>query len=649
MQNTLRLLYVCIFLTLLGCQKSFEPTLPSENDLASNEILTERNPSFTQLSSAMTVVGSPKNIPYAVGTIIQAYNELYDEDITSLQPNYLYVRFLPQTPADVKELLETELEFWDFPLHRELVSLGEKYHDPTVSSANFTWQYTVVPVGFSFPNVQYEILEPLALVPEDCKLAKTAFALSQNEYEEPEAYAPDPEIKEGIIYYELPNKKVGPGGTAATPGPGPLLLNPTPCECPLPDNVRKPSGCVTVEDNNLDIYDPVREVRVIVSRTQLFGFLFQRSAYTNEKGCWQINHNYYGKIHVWVKFESATCNIKTMSTLLDLWDYTFPRKAYIGKFGGPNFNNIGIQFDWTSTIDTRQFRNWVASTINNSIYETQRYNTFNGLPNPPGNLKVLVSLWGEGNTGAAPMLDKAPLTSLVLGSPGSSGIGLLAGVFGVRAFFSPVVVPIISTWLTVAAPDIVFNLNNAANVNADDIREISYHELAHSIHFEKAGNGYWLDEILFTIVHFGYGDGNDAGSGRVEVVESWGFQTGMAMAHLRYGASHSNPFGGTWEAILERSMFFDGGNTYIPFGWQYDLLDDNSQNPGAVAEPNAPAPPFAPLVVDNIAGFTRLEIFNTMTSNMLSIQQQKAALQPLLVPKGLTLPAFDALSAGYGF
>jgi len=56
MQNTLRLLYLCIFLTLLGCQKSFEPTLPSENDLSSNEFLTERNSSFTQLSGAVTVV-----------------------------------------------------------------------------------------------------------------------------------------------------------------------------------------------------------------------------------------------------------------------------------------------------------------------------------------------------------------------------------------------------------------------------------------------------------------------------------------------------------------------------------------------------------------------------------------------------------------
>ena len=187
-------------------------------------------------------------------------------------------------------------------------------------------------------------------------------------------------------------------------------------------------------------------------------------------------------------------------------------------------------------------------------------------------------------------------------------------------------------------------MNNAADVNADDIRETSYHELAHSIHFLKAGQSYWLDEIVFTMVHLGYGDGNDAGSGRVEVVESWGFQTGRSMADLRYGALHSNDGGlGTWQRRIERSVFLEG---FIPAGWQYDLLDDNTQNPQGLTEPIGVT---GATVVDNVAGFTRLEIFNTMTSSMLSITQQKEALLPLVIPKGQTVAAYDALSSEYGF
>ncbi|HOY05646.1 MAG TPA: hypothetical protein PLO67_09620 [Saprospiraceae bacterium] len=648
MQSTFRLLCLCFILFhLSSCQKNFEPAPPLENEASSHEFLTERDPSPTW-STATTVLGSPKNIPYAVNTIRQAYNQVYGTNLTTLQPNYLYVRFLPQDAEDIGLLLNTELEFWDFPLHREIISLGEKYHDPTVSSPDLTWQYAVVPADFSFPSVQYEILEPLALVPEDCKVAQAAFAISQNEYEVPDEFVKDPEIKNGTVDFQLTKdgKDLG-GDTPEAPGPGNTLLNPAACGCALPDNVRKPSGCVTVQDERLGVFDPVRQVQVMTSSSRIFGFIFHRSTYTNENGCWQINHKYSGKIHVWVKFISATCEIRTMSSLLDLWDYSLPRKAYIDKFYGPNFNNISIQFNWNNIIDTRQFRNWVASTINNSIYETQRYFAFNGLPHPPGNLKILVSLWGVGNTGAAPMLDK--LKQYGVGIPVVAGFSLqqlMTGVFGVEASNPAALIGFTVGSLIegAAVPDIVFNFNDPTDVNADDVRETSYHELSHTIHFDKTGPLYWLDEIGFTAAHFGYGDGTDPGSGRVEIVESWGFMMGRRMAHIRYGDSHSNDGqDNTWQRRVERGVLQDG---FIPFGWQYDLIDDNNQNPVNLVEPfGINSMP----IQDAISGYTLLEIYATMNNNMLSIEQQKAALQPLLVPKGLSLSAYNALSAGYGF
>jgi len=652
MQNTFRLLSLCIVFHLASCQKNFEPVSPPDSDPSAPSLLTERDPSSITWASAATVVGSPKNIPYAVNTIRQAYNEVYGTNLTTLQPNYLYVRFLPQDAEDVGLLSKTELEFWDFPLHRELISLGEKYHDPSVSSPDFTWQYAVVPADFEFPAVQYEIIEPLALVPEDCKVAQAAFALSQNEYDAPDKFEADPAIKDGKVDYELPKDDKIPGGdTPEVPGPDNTLLNPAACGCALPDDVRKPSGCVTVEDNNLGIYDPVRQVQVMTSSSRLFGFLFHRTTYTNEKGCWEINHRYKGKIHVWVRFISGVCEIRTMSSLLDLWDYSLPRKAYIGKFGGPNFNNIAIQFDWTSTIDTKQFRNWVASTINNSVYETQRYFEFNGLPHPPSNLKILVTLWGDqSNTGSAPMLNW--LSVMGISTSIISGVSLnelLTGVFGVN---STTLIPLALPGFTVGAlvedaplPDIVFNLNNGLDVNADDIRETSYHELAHSIHFDRAGPVYWLNEIAFTVAHSGYGDGTDPGSGRVEVVESWGFMMGRNMAHIRYGIFHSNlQEQGSWLRRVESERFAEG---FIPCGWQYDLLDDNGQNPPDVVE-TLLLPPFPPFI-DNISGFSLLEIYNTMGDDMLSIEQQKSSLQPLLLQKGLSVSDYNALSNGYGF
>ena len=578
-----------------------------------------------------TVLGQARTIPYSVDNIRQAYNNLYSTSIAAIQPNYLYVRFLPQSPTDVKTLLESDLELWDFPLHYDIFSIGETYHDPTVSDSNYTWQYAVVPADFIFPSIQYEIIERLALVPEDSRIAEEAFRITGNEYETPDEYEPDPQMVNGKFQFTLDHSSP-PGGESGERG--------GPCWCLTPDNMRKPSGCVQVFDNMLNQWDGVREVKVIVSKSRLFGIIFHRSDYTDEAGCWYINHKYKGKIHVWVKWESATCNIKTMKSNVDLWNYTFPRRAYIGKYNGPNFNNIAIQFNWTSSINSKTFRNWVASTANNAIYEFQNYAINNSLPHPPGDLKVLITPWGSGNTGAAPMLDKFSIWSQALFVLSANQI--LKGVFMVAAPVGTVLSLSLSTWLVAAAPDIVLNWNDGGNANSDDIRETMYHELAHAQHFGQVGQGYWLDEILFTVANLGYGDGSAPGSGRAEVVEMWGWQNGRWAAHLRYGLSHSNPGApatNTWQGRLERGTF---ASSYIAFGWQYDIQDNNALTPnldeGEISGVTVP---------DAVSGYTQAQIFATMTPSMLSANQQRLVLQPTL-PPGTTLAAYIALATAYG-
>lgn len=549
-----------------------------------------------------------------------------------LYANYLYVRFLPQSPDDVKILLESGLELWDFPLDHDIVSIGEFYHDPSVTDSTYTWQYTVVPANFIFPGIQYEILEQLALVPEDSRIAEEAFRLTGNEFEAPDEYEPDPLLVNGRFDFVLDHSS--PEGTGAGTGGA--------CSCPLPDHTRKPSGCVQVEDNMLNQWHGVREVKVIVSKSRLFGIIFHRSDYTDAVGCWLINHKYKGKIHVWIKWESATCNIKTMKSNADLWNYTFPRRAYIGKYNGPFFNNITIEFNWTNTIGTKAFRNWVASTANNTIHDFQVFTNDNDLPNPPGDLKVLITPWGSANTGAAPMLDKSFVASFILAADAS---GLFGGLFAVTGPIGSLVGIAMGAWLAVAAPDIVLNINESNNVNSDDIRELLYHELAHAQHFTQVGDSYWLDNIEYVIDNNGYGDGTASGAGRCAVIEMWGFHTGMWAAHLSYGLNHSNGSSigngslaaNTWQAKLERAQFASG---YIPFGWQYDIIDDDGFNPTlGISENNA--------VSDAVRQYTRTQIFSTMTSNLQSPSQQKNALLPLLPPI-VPLSAWTILASAYG-
>ncbi len=631
MQKSLRLIISIIsffVVATFSCQKDRQPN--PENKLFENgsSLAAERD------GEGLTVLGQARSIPYAVETIRQAYNNLYHAGLTTLLPNYQYVRFLPQNPEDVGELLRSGVELWDFPLHYDIEYMGEYYHDPSVSDSTYTWQYTVVPYNYVFPNVPYEVIEQLALVPEDSRIAEEAFHLTNNEFETPDEYEPNPPLVNGRFVFTLEHEP--PEGSSLGPS--------GPCGCPTPNHIRKPSGCVTVYDNMLNAWEGVREVKVIVSKSRLLGLIFHRSDYTDAQGCWMIDHKYHGKIHVWVKFESATCNIKTMKGSLDLWNYTFPRRAYIGKFNGPNFNNIPISFDWTSSIDTKQFRNWVASTINNSVYEFQVYllgEKINVMP--PGNLKILVTPWGNENSGAAPMVDKLSLLPQII--LGSTALGIFGGLFAVAGPSTLILGIAIDAWLTAAAPDIVLNLSESDQVNADDIRELAYHELAHASHFVQVSDNYWYDEISFTMgnaISFNnppYGNGDELGAGRCEVIEMWGFHNGEWATHLRYGQNHSNgsPLASnTWQADLERSRFISG---YIPFGWQYDIIDNNTQNPAGVFE-NA-------LLTDAVFGYDRATIFGVMNDNMLSAHQMRLLLQQIL-PSGVSETQYTTLSDGYG-
>jgi hypothetical protein len=644
-----RTMFIISVLTILGimsCKKDIglsDTGHPFDNEASSIE---------REAGNGQTVIGNQLTNPYKVEIMQQAYNNLYENDISCLAPNYLYVRFLPNSYEDMRVLLESNLELWDFPLDYELETIGERYQDPSVSDPMYTWQYTVVPVNYAFPSVQHEILEQMALVPEDSRLAEEAFRLTNNEFDAPEEYEPDPLLDGCTFVFDLETYK----GNAGEPETGAQVLDPgilggqVPCNCITPDHTRKPSGCVTVRDNLIPApldWQGVQEVKVIVARSRFFGIVFNRKDFTDSRGCWEINHRYSGKIHIWVKFESNTCNVKTMEATDDLGGYTFPRRTYIMKKNGPNFNNIEIRFQWSNAIGSKAFRDWAAATMNNSIFDFRQYCNLNQLPSPPGNLKLLLTPIGNGgNTGAAPMIDKWPFIPQFLLTLGAVGIG---AVFGILVFPGPGFWVFTGAVLSIAAPDIVLNLSNSGQVNADDVREIMYHELAHSIHYNQVGFDYWWEHIQFIVNNVingnnpPYGNGNNGpASGRCAVIEMWGFHNGPWAAHLRYGQFHSNggadPALNTYHATLERAFEING---YIPHAWQFDVIDNNALNPtNNVAE--------RPGIIDFVSGYNRQTIFGTMNANLISPPQQYNLLLNQL-PPNQTQQSMQDLRTSYGF
>lgn len=618
-----------------ACQKDLP--LDSKNNLPENGggFVNDRGGKDGDGKGAMTVLGQQHSNPYAVDNIRQAYKSLYEINLPSLTANHLYVRFLPQDVQDIGELLNTGLAFTDYPLDYDIVSMGDYYQDPGVTNPDYTPRYAVVEYNFVFPNVPYEVLEQLALVPEDSRIAEKAFQLKGLEYETPDVYAPNPSLVNNRFDFKPDHN----GGVIQATTPG------QPCGCPLPDNVRKPSGCVTVFDNVLpdNHWDPVREVKVLVSRTQFFGWAFHRTAVTSGKGCWEIDHKYKKKINIWVKYESPTCNVKVMETAVGIWGYTWPYQPYIGQYGGPNFNNIGIAFNWTNSIDSKTFRNWAAATANNSVFEFQNYSAANGLPNPPGNLKILITPWGDENKGAAPMLEKLGISS---GTWNTSVHSVLLGVFGVFGALPPYLVAFpLGALVTVAAPDIVMNINDNTEVNADDFRELFYHELAHAQHSIMVGSIYWNENIEYVAMNGGYGNGNAPGAGKCSVIESWGWHNGRIAVHNRYGGTNSNvgtPATNTWRAVLEENYAWSLSSTglaHIPWGWQWDVQDNNATNLPDEKESTL-VNPSTTINNDAVFGITEAQIFSTMTSSMQSIPQMKVALIPFL-PGTVSTAQFD--------
>lgn len=110
----------------------------------------------------MIVLGNQLDDPFSVENMTKAMASLYPTKAgrVLMEPTDLYVRFLPRNEKEYKLLESLGLQLLDHPVDYEVIREGDYYHDPDIPETDITWQYTVVPVGFSFPGtVQYEILD----------------------------------------------------------------------------------------------------------------------------------------------------------------------------------------------------------------------------------------------------------------------------------------------------------------------------------------------------------------------------------------------------------------------------------------------------------------------------------------------------------
>lgn len=116
------------------------------------------------------VLGDRLDNPYKTENMTKALQSLYPTkaDRVELKSTDLYVRFLPDDKEQYDMLEDIGLQMRDHPMDYDIVVDGDWYHDPEVPEGEMTWQYSVVPADFVFPEgVHYEIIHGCYLAEND--------------------------------------------------------------------------------------------------------------------------------------------------------------------------------------------------------------------------------------------------------------------------------------------------------------------------------------------------------------------------------------------------------------------------------------------------------------------------------------------------
>lgn len=135
-----------------------------------NKQISEDNQSTN--SGQMTVLGEQLENPYSVDNMKKAYSNLKSASSEipkiDIEVTHYYIRFLPKNEKEFDLLKEdTSLILYNIPLDFEIEEQGVYYHDPELADTAITWQYCAIAVDKNLPDVFYEKLAVLFILPLD--------------------------------------------------------------------------------------------------------------------------------------------------------------------------------------------------------------------------------------------------------------------------------------------------------------------------------------------------------------------------------------------------------------------------------------------------------------------------------------------------
>lgn len=457
------------------------------------EVQPESPIAKVQEPEGMMVLGEQLNNPYSVANMqkaLETLSETRSDMSEDIEPNKLYVRFLPKDTADLSTLDRLELQLFDYPLDYDILQEGDYYHDPSIPDSMPTWQYTTVDVDFDFPDIQYEILEE-CYIPEydDDEDTETRSANDNFMYALEVA---------AIDNAGLPEKyQVAPETRALGVG-------------------KKPSGKVTMENDCTGKYDPVKGITV-----RCHYLVNISNATTDKNGHYEIGHKYVCKPHYALVYK----NIKDF-TIWGNWSFVAAAQHSLGYHSKTGYDK---------EIDKEE-EEWKWAVINNAAYDYYNMCYNEGILDPPSNLKIWC--WPEAPSSSAPMLHHLKGTKTI--DYTSLLITLFSSISGDPSVGTSLAA-LVRNGLT---PDITIGMTYSYKKDLSQLEKypvtpndnyayhygVVWHELSHSSHFNNAGETIWASYINCTVKNhfkdeksYGFSDDGTRGSGILGLGESWAY------------------------------------------------------------------------------------------------------------------------------
>ena len=222
------------------------------------------------LSHEKIVLGSRLENPYKTENITKALQELYPTkaDRVEVKTTDLYVRFLPKSDSEYEILKGMDIHLTDHPLDFEIVKEGDWYHDPEVPDDDVTWQYAVVPPDFSFPDMEYEIID-------ECHISENASGTRADDGIDWDAVERQAYVMTGNADALAPQTKAG--------------------------SKVKPSGRITITDEHWNEGRPFGVAGVRVSCNSFVKF---SHCHTDEQGYYEMSKSFSAKLRYRLVFEN---------------------------------------------------------------------------------------------------------------------------------------------------------------------------------------------------------------------------------------------------------------------------------------------------------------------------------------------------------